>query len=344
MRAGLTASAVLHVALIVVGVVGLHGGQPLEPEEIESIAIDLVPVEAFSNIRAGTLESDVIETDAPSVVDTPEPAQLAERTGNTEEDQPKPEVADTPTPAPTVQTAPEPAARVEPEPEPQPEPEPVVIPEPQPEPEPAAAPEPAPVEPQPVLPDPVLAATPDVSAEPKEAVPQPVIKTASIDQKRAEFKRKQEEEAKQRAAERAKEQAEKAKEADRISDIINAEDSRGGTTGTGGQATAGKPTGQASRLTQSERDALAAQMRKCWNPPLAALSEPGLTVRLIVDLNRDGSVAGTPRILSQITSPLVQTTAMAAQRAVMRCGPYRLAADKYDEWNQVDVTFDPRDL
>lgn len=343
MRAGLAASVVFHTALITVGLVGLQNVQPLEPDEIESIAIELVPIEAFSNIRVGTLESDVIETDAPSVVETPDPAQLAERTGNTEEDQPKPEDTDRVTPAPTIETAPQPEARPEDEVEPEVKTKPVVEPEPAPEPE--ATPDPAPIpDPQPVTPEPELAATPDVETEAQDIAPKPVIKTASIDQKRAEFKRRQEEEAKRRAEERAKRKADQAKEADRVSDIINAEESRGATTGSGGQASAGKPTGQAARLTQSERAALAAQMRKCWNPPLAALTEAGLTVRLIVDLNRDGSVAGTPRVLSEITSSVMDTTARAAQRAVLRCGPYRLASEKYEEWRQVDVTFDPQDL
>lgn len=345
MRAGLTASVISHAALITLGIVGLGQPEKLETQQIDSIAIDLVPIEAFSNIRVGTLESEVIETEAPAVIDSPEPAQLAERTGNTQEDQPTPEVTDTVTPAPTIETAPQPEVRPTPDPTPEPEPEPTPVVEPTPEPEPATAPEPevAP-EPTPVTPEPVLASEPEASEEPREIAPEPVIKTAAVDQKRAEFKRKQEEEAQRRAEEREREAAEKAKEADRISDIINAEDSRGATTGTGGQAAAGRPTGQAARLTQSEQDALAAQMRQCWNPPLSALAEVGLTVRLIVDLNRDGTVNGTPRILSQITSPVLETTARAAQRAVIRCGPYRLAADKYDDWRQVDVTFDPQDL
>lgn len=340
MRAGIVASVVSHVALITLGVVGLSSVQSLEPEQIESIAVELVPIEAFSNIRVGTEESDIIETDAPSVVETPDPAQLAERTGNTEEDQPNPQDTDRATPAPTVQTAPQPQSQSDPTPEPD-----LQVAEAEPQPEPEAAPDPTPTpDPQPVTPDPVLSATPDAAEEPKESAPQPVIKTASIDQKRAEFKRKQEEKAKQRAAERAKREADKAKDADRVSDIINAEKSRGATTGVGGQASAGKASGQAARLTQSEQAALAAQMLKCWNPPLAALSLDGIRVRLIVDLNRDGSVAGTPRVVSALTSPVLETTARAAQRAVLRCGPYKLAAEKYDEWRQVDVTFDPRDL
>jgi hypothetical protein len=107
----------------------------------------------------------------------------------------------------------------------------------------------------------------------------------------------------------------------------------------------GRPTGQASRLTQSEQDALAGAMRRCWNPPMAAMSTDGLTVRLLVSLNQNGSVNGQPQILTAITDDLVRSTALAAQRAVQQCGPYTmLPPDKYEEWRQVDVTFDPRDL
>lgn len=324
MRAGVVASAVLHTGLITLAVVGLNAAQPLEPQQIESIEIDLVPIEEFSNIRTGTLESKTIETETPSAVETPDPAILAERTGNTEDDQPKPEQTDTATPAPTIQTAPEPEAVKASEPEPEP-----VAPEPTPEPI---------SEPEPVL------AAPTEPETPAEIAPQPVIKTASIDQKRAEFKLKKDEEAKRRAADREAEKQAKAQEATKIDDLINAEKSRGATTGSGGQATVGKPTGQAARLTQSEQAALAAQMRKCWNPPLAALSEPGLTSRLLVELNRDGTVARAVSVIDRDASALEQTMGRAAQRAVRRCAPYKLSAEKYDDWRQVDVTFDPRDL
>ncbi len=340
MRAGIAASAVFHTSLIVLAVVGLNGAEPLEPQQIESIAIDLVPVTEFSNIRTGALDSNIIETETPSAVETPDPATLGERAGNTQEDQPTPEQADKATPAPTVQTAPEPEAIVAPEPEPAPEPTPEVKPEQVAEP---AAPAPAPTPSPTPEPLPELAATPNDAPSDQPTAPQPVIKTASIDQKRAEFKRKKAAEAKKRAAAREAEKQAKAKEADRVSDIINAEKSRGATTGAGGQKTAGKPTGQAATLTQSEQAALAAQMRKCWSPPIAALSEPGMQVRLLVELDRGGQVSSS-RILSQLTSSVHKRTASAAQRAVIKCGPYKLAAEKYDNWRQVDVTFDPRDL
>ncbi len=327
MRSSIIISLVAHSSLIALGLVSLSGVKPHVIDEIESISVDLVPIDAFTNITIGSEQSEVIETDAPSLVDTPEPAQIAERTGNTQEDQIRPEVSETITPAPTIQTAPEP--------------EPIPAPEPEPAPTPTPA-EPAPEEIEP--PKPVLATEPELTPEPKEILPIPVIRTAAIDKKRQEYKRQQEEKAKKKAEELAKKKAQEAKEATRISDIINAEESRGATTGAGGQQSAGKATGQAARLTQSEQNALAAKMRQCWNPPISALSEDGLTVRLLVNLNRDGSVSGTPKIMSQITSSVMGATAKAAQRAVLRCAPYKLDAQKYDDWQKIDVTFDPRDL
>ncbi len=329
MRLSLIISFFAHASLIALGIFSLSSVKPHIAEPVETISVELVPIEEFSNIRIGTEKSDLIETQAPSLVETPEPAKIAERTGNTQEDQIKPEVSETVTPAPTVQSAPEPA----------PPPKPIEKPEPTP----APAPEPVEqVEPTPE-PEPILAVEPEIQ-ETKEVVPAPIMRTSEIEKKREEFKKKKQEEAKKRAQELAKKKKQDAKEATRISDIINNEETRGATTGTGGQQSAGKATGQAARLTQSEQNALASAMRKCWNPPISALSEDGLTVRILVNLNKDGSVNGTPKILSQINSSVAGATARAAQRAIMRCSPYRLSVQKYDDWKQVDVTFDPRDL
>lgn len=350
MRAGLTVSTIAHAGLIVLIIVGVGMTKPLEPTPVESIAVDLVTIEEFSNIRAGTLDSKIIETETPSVVEDNTPAELAQPTGNTEQDQPKPEATPTPTPAPTLQTAPEPVPQPEPveEPVPKPAPEPAVQPEPQPEP--APKPEPAPVEQEPAL------ATPQVSPEPAETAPRPVARTASLDQKRADFKKQQEAEKKrkedeakkkrqeqERIEEAKRQEDEAARLADDISDIINAEESRGATTGKGGTPTVGKPAGQAARLSQSETDALVAQMRRCWNL-LPAEIDSGLSVRLLVELNRDGTVAGSPQVLEQDGSATGISIARQAVTAVRKCGPYQLAAEKYEDWRQVDVTFRANDL
>ena len=181
MRTGLTVSSIAHAGLIALIVAGIGFGRPIEPPPVESIAVDLVPVEEFSNIRLGSLESEIVETETPSVVDAEKPAELAQPTGNTEEDQPTPEDSPEATPAPTQQTAPAPTPQAEPEPLPEPEPEPAAAAEPitQPEPEPEPAPEPEP-EPAPIV-------TPEEPETPAEVAPKPRVRTAAIDQKRAEF-------------------------------------------------------------------------------------------------------------------------------------------------------------
>ena len=383
MRLGVTVSSVGHATLIALGLVSLTGGERLPPPMTESIAVDLVPLSEFSNLRIGVETSEVVETPTPSPVESEEEAELAQRTGNTQENQPTPEITEIETPAPTVQTAPAPPTRPEPEPvpepepapepeaqpEPVPEPEPAPQPEPQPEPEPEPAPQPEP-EPAPVE-QPVLAAEPEAPAEPENSAPVPPQAT-NVAQLREDYRRQQQEAAAQAERERqereAAEQAQREREAaeaaaaeaerevpepaeaeiddiaDRIADIINQEPSRGATTGEGGEQALGAPTGQAATLTQSEMDALVAAMRRCWNVPVAAVNQPGLQARFIISLNPDGSVSGTPVLQTQIQSPLHQTTALAAQRAIMSCGPYTmLRAEAYDSWRQIDVTFDPQD-
>jgi colicin import membrane protein len=211
----------------------------------------------------------------------------------------------------------------------------------QPEPEPEPAPEPA-AEETPI-------ATPEAPVEPAEVAPQPRIRTAAIDQKRAEFKKlqeeqkqkaaedkkkaeeekkKKEEEAKRKAAEDQKrieeakaQEDEAAKLADEVANIINTEESRGATTGEGGEATLGKETGQAQRLSQSQIDGLVAQIRGCINMPPGA-EENDATAELLFSVDGGGNVVAQPQLLQSSDD----TYARAVSRAVMRCGPYAVVA------------------
>lgn len=344
MRAGLVVSTVGHASLIVLAVVGIGMARPLDVVPVESIAVDLISVEEFTNIRRGVLDSTVVETETPSIVLDDTPAELAQPTGNTEEDQPTPEDTPDPTPAPTQETAPEPVPEIAPVPEdlPEPEPEPEVVPEPAPEPEPVPEPEPEPVAPEPEL------AAPAAPEEPAEVAPQPVQRTAALDQKRASFKQEQEELKKRREdeAKRKREEEERVREAkrqedeaarlaDEVANIINSEDSRGATTGEGGEQTLGREDGQSARLSQSQLAALVAQIRQCLNVPMGAM-EAGVTARLEFNIDPMGNPSN-PSLLVAPASPLEQAYASAAQRAVQRCGPYPMAAGQ-----NVRALFDPR--
>lgn len=326
MRVGFAASVAAHVVLIGAVLIGFREAEPLKPQNIEAISVDLVPVSELASIRAGSEQSDVIDTPAPSVVETKTAPKIATRTGSTEKDQPRPQETDTPSPAPTVQTAPNPA----PEPEPAPKPVPEVAPKPA----------PTPTPPQKAEPKPEPAATPLTTQDeptPQEVAPQPVAQTADLARLRADFKQTQDEAAKKQAVQ---EQQTEAKQAQEVADIINSEASRGATTGTGGQQSAGQATGQAQKLTQSELGALIAQMRRCWNPTLAERNN-GVVIQLLVSLDRQGNVTGMPQILTDITGqPMLGLSARTAARKVMACGPFVLPPDKYSAWKTIDVTLD----
>lgn len=354
MKAGVSTSVVAHAALVIVAIVGLGSAKPLEPEVVESIAVELVPISELTNIRMGALDSTVVETDTPAVVETETPAELAEPTGNTSEDQLTPAQTEIPTPAPVTNTAPAPAPEPEPEPAPTPAP-----PEPAPpEPAPAPAPEPAPVvemapaevaapaeaPARPVAPIPAMRpaalqrapAKPPAETRVAEAKPQPVTPAPKAAEKPK---------ATPKPAEKPKDTPKPARtastdsrEADLDALIQNLEKSRGATTGAGGAPTLGKETGRSATLSQSQLDGLVAQIKSCMNIPAGA-AEAGITAQLAFSIDAGGNVSGTPAIVSGTATPLERALASAAQRAVMRCGPYRMATGQ-----DVRATFDPREL
>jgi colicin import membrane protein len=106
----------------------------------------------------------------------------------------------------------------------------------------------------------------------------------------------------------------------------------------------GTATGNAPRLTQSEIDALRAQIQACWNPPVGAENAQELIVRLRIQFRTDGTLSSEPELMNRGTSPYFRVAAESAMRAVRRCQPYTLPAAKYEIWKDVEVTFDPRDM
>jgi len=346
MRTGFTVSTIGHVGLIVLAVVGIGMGRPMDVTPVESIAVDLVPITEFDNIRMGVLDSTVVETETPSIVEDVKPAELAQPTGNTQEDQPTPMDNADPTPAPTEQTAPTPEAAaepvVEPEPDVAPTPAPQPVEEPQPEPVPEPVAEPTPAEPTPVV-------TPEAS-NPADSAPKPTVHTASLDQKRAEFKKQQAAEKQKQADEKAKAEADKKKAeeekkrkaaeekkrieqakadeatklADEVANLINNEESRGATTGAGGGQTLGREDGRSATLSQSEIGALVAQIRACITLPAGA-EDADARAEFTFSIGTDGMVTGRPQMMSSPANQIEDAYARAVSRALQRCGPFTVA-------------------
>ncbi|MDA9980194.1 hypothetical protein N9E38_01995 [Yoonia sp.] len=96
-------------------------------------------------------------------------------------------------------------------------------------------------------------------------------------------------------------------------------------------------------MTGAERDAFRLAVNRCWNidPSTAAAR---VTVEVVFNLDREGRVTGDVRLLSSQGAQSAITEAFeAAKRAILRCQSegYQLPADKYDQWEEVVITFDP---
>jgi colicin import membrane protein len=109
-------------------------------------------------------------------------------------------------------------------------------------------------------------------------------------------------------------------------------------------ATLGVTAGTASRLSQSDIDALRAQIQACWNPPVGAENAQELIVRLRIQFRPDGTLSAEPELMNRGGSSYFRVAAESAMRAVRRCQPYTMPSAKYDIWKDVEVTFDPRDM
>lgn len=107
--------------------------------------------------------------------------------------------------------------------------------------------------------------------------------------------------------------------------------------------------GQQNAMTMDLVDALRNQIEQCWNPPAGAPHPEQLIVYVELELNPDGSVARPPQLTAQSQSaaaanPFMRAAADAAMRAIYVCAPFKLPANRFADWRDSTIKFDPRDL
>ena len=82
--------------------------------------------------------------------------------------------------------------------------------------------------------------------------------------------------------------------------------------------------------------------------PIALANAKGQVVPSVrMKLNTDGSLAGTPGVINSSSDPLFRVAADSALTATRRCAPLRIPAQfasYYDDWRDVVVNFDARDV
>jgi hypothetical protein len=107
--------------------------------------------------------------------------------------------------------------------------------------------------------------------------------------------------------------------------------------------------GTGNLMTADIADALRSQMRRCWSPPTGAPDARDLIVDFDLSLNPDGSVGRlqpTPgTAAASAGNAYTRAASEAAGRAVYQCQPYRLPADRYAQWRDINpLRFDPREM
>jgi hypothetical protein len=107
--------------------------------------------------------------------------------------------------------------------------------------------------------------------------------------------------------------------------------------------------GSGNAMTANIAGALKSQIYRCWSPPMGAPDARDLVVAYALRLNQDGTVATlqlTPGTqVMAASNAYTRAAAEAASRAIYQCQPYRLPADRYNVWREINpLRFDPRQM
>ncbi|RJT41033.1 TonB family protein [Mesorhizobium waimense] len=382
MRTGLTTSVILHTVALALGLFTLSSPAALPAADVESVSVDIVPTEAMAQVLQGDKKAVMHDKPAPVPTQRPDIVPDAKKIGEnsvdtdkpiTPEAKPKPvDMTSAPPPAPTPVEKPKPEDVPKPQEKPKPIPATEVAPVPQPkeevkpepvkqaEPKPTPAKEPAPtppedktaaIDPKPeVKPDAVAEAIaqepptettqlPD-SAPAPEARPKP--KPAQAESAKAPDRKDAEKPAKEASSKPKSE--DKQFNADEISAMLDKQKpSGGGAKRSTQQSSLGGDKDQGAKLSKSEQGALESQLGGCWTLPVGLEGSENFVVVVRFNLDTSGKLDGRPSVEQSSGNRQFDESAV---RAVQKCdvAGLQVPAGKQDIWNDIRVTFDPREM
>ncbi|WP_027055552.1 energy transducer TonB family protein [Mesorhizobium erdmanii] len=380
MKTGLTTSVILHTAVLAFGLFTLSAPAALPSANVESVAVDIVPMEAMAQTLQGDKKAVMHEKPAPLPTQRPDIVPASQKVGEnsvdtdkpiTPEAKPKPvDMTSAPPPAPTPKEKPSTEDVPKPQEKPKPIPATEVAPAPapkqevKPEPVKQTEPKPTPAKPAPTPPpqdktaaiDPTPEVKPDAVAEaiakdpPTEETQLP--SSAPAPEARPKPQPAQAESAKapdRKDAEKpVKEASSKPKSDDKqfnaneISALLDKQKpSGGGAKRSTQQASLGGEKDQGQKLSKSEQGALEDQLGHCWTLPVGLEGSEDFTVVIRFNLDASGKLEGRPTVEKSSGNPQFDASAV---RAVQKCdvAGLQVPAGKQDIWSDVRVNFDPR--
>ncbi len=314
MPGGIALSAVLHVALLTVIVLGLPNFFRPPPPQEAPIAVDLVTIApetraTHPNPHHPVPHAKPIPPSPGPVAPVPPPKPVPPEASAA----PPPSSAAPPPPAPTP---PKPEVKPTPPPPPPPKPAEAEAPPPPPPPPKPAPPKPKPAEPNqsPQAFDQLMKQLDKQQQKPQPAAFDSLLKNLSHE------------------------------------DTARSEDTPPRPVR---EAATAPPSSQpqaplGSQLSASEIDLIREQISRCWNVPAGARDAKDLVVEIHVLVNPDGTVRQAT-IVDQgrlASDPDFRAAAESARRAFYNpeCTPLRLPPDKYEVWKDLVVDFSPKDV
>ena len=347
MKFGIIISALLHGTLVGWGLFWLSPPKSFEVADIEALPVDIIPVSSITRIQEGDRKAPATERAAQRPTERPDSVEDTQNTGDNTVDL-KSSRSENVKPK-TVEAAEEPERAKHPVPVPVPQPK--AVPQPADKPEPVPATEVAAllepkqtVEPGPAAEaiasaetvKPKFAALPDKVPTPTARPERPAAQTAKTPERKNN-------EAQNRLSKLASAKESKF-DADEVASLLNRDEAAGGGAkrNTREAALGGRKTTGGASLSQSEMDALRGQIQRCWQIVPGIADGGNVRVRVTMRLDRSGEIDGQPSVNASGGSEQTRRVlAGGARRAVLRCAPYNLPAEKYETWADVVANFDP---
>lgn len=348
MRVATAISSTIHAGLLTWGLFFVESPKAFIVDQVEAVPVDLVTISEFSQSVKGEEKAVLRQKPTTRTLVKKEPEPEAEHVGKTEIDRPNSKTAELkPEPVEASQTEPSQIkatdtqkqdAKEQPSQKDQDTPVPTTeIARLNEQAKPVAEPEPETVTEQPVQAQ--KEAEFQLANLPK-TLPQPIERP---DREKAQS-------AQTTAREIVKEQTKKKQEAkkaepqleDKIAALINKEKpTQSGKKPNQKQASLGGKKTNAAKLSRSEIDGLRSAIEKCWNPPAGIAGIETMKAKVTMDLAKDGSIEGRPKVSASGGSGRgLRTFSESVRRAVLRCAPYDLPKAKHDTWSQMVVNFD----
>ncbi len=340
MKAGVATSFLAHAAVLTWGMVSLAAPTPLEVQDVEALPIDIVPFEELTKSIQGEKKADPAPKPAPKQTVKPPTQRPAVNAGDTDNDQ-KAE-------APKVAKAP-PVEKTE---APTPEPSPKEAEKPKPVPTPKLAPEPKPktdialltkqsVEPRPDTPvEETFEKLPEKVAAPKSRPEKPKPEAAETN------KRKEEKEVAKATPKKA--ETKKKTETTKKATVNKSKANAGGAKRSKDKTALGtKKSNNATKLAQSEIDALRGRLEGCWSVgDLTGHPDADkMRAKVTFNLTRAGDIDGRVKVKVSGTDRSTRSVlAVRVRAAVSDCAPYKLPLEKYETWSEVVVNFSLQDM